>query len=113
MNKDIKGGIGGVSTVSFNKFIKGVLFVDINHNTGENVITSTKGYMWFLSLNIIFCIWLLLRGTNRSDIDALPLTLQIICGCIVALSLVNIIITLKIKKYYENINPEKLDELKN
>ncbi|MRT14201.1 diguanylate cyclase [Enterobacteriaceae bacterium RIT711] len=101
MNKDIKGGIGGVSTVSFNKFIKGVLFVDINHNTGENVITSTKGYMWFLSLNIIFCIWLLLRGTNRSDIDALPLTLQIICGCIVALSLVNIIITLKIKK---NIN---------
>ncbi|WP_151994136.1 GGDEF domain-containing protein [Buttiauxella massiliensis] len=75
--------------------------MDINHNTGENVITSTKGYMWFLSLNIIFCIWLLLRGTNRSDIDALPLTLQIICGCIVALSLVNIIITLKIKK---NIN---------
>jgi len=101
VNKDIKGGIGGVSTVSFNKFIKGVLFVDINHNTGENVITSTKGYMWFLSLNIIFCTWLLLRGTHRSDVEDLPLMLQILCGCIIALSLINLLITVKIKK---NIN---------
>ena len=101
VNKDIKGGIGGVSTVSFNKFIKGVLFVDINHNTGENVITSTKGYMWFLSLNIIYCFWLLLRSAHRSDIDTLPLALQILCGCIITLSVINLIITLKIKK---NIN---------
>lgn len=75
--------------------------MDINHNTGENVITSTKGYMWFLSLNIIYCFWLLLRSAHRSDIDTLPLALQILCGCIITLSVINLIITLKIKK---NIN---------
>ncbi|KFC84417.1 diguanylate cyclase (GGDEF)-like protein [Buttiauxella sp. BIGb0471] len=75
--------------------------MDINHSTGESVITSTKGYMWFLSLNIIFCAWLLLRGTHRSDVEDLPLMLQILCGCIIALSLINLLITVKIKK---NIN---------
>ncbi|MGB7803865.1 GGDEF domain-containing protein [Buttiauxella sp.] len=75
--------------------------MDINHSTGENVITSTKGYMWFLSLNIIICAWLLLRGTHRPDIESLPQLLQILCGCIIALSAINLIITLKIKK---NIN---------
>ncbi|WMY74012.1 membrane-associated sensor domain-containing protein [Buttiauxella selenatireducens] len=75
--------------------------MDINHSTGENVITSTKAYMWFLSLNIIFCAWLLLRSTYRLDADALPQILQILCGCIAALSATNLIITLNIKK---NIN---------
>jgi len=75
--------------------------MDINHSTGESVITSTKGYMWFLSLNIIFCAWLLLRGIHRSDLDTLPLPLQILCGCIIALAAINLMITLKIKK---NIN---------
>lgn len=75
--------------------------MDINHSTGENVITSTKGYMWFLSLNIIYCFWLLLRSADRSDIDTLPLALQLLCGSIIILSIINLIITLKIKK---NIN---------
>lgn len=84
--------------------------MDINHSTGESVITSTKGYMWFLSVNIIFCTWLLLRGTHRSDIEELPLMLQILCATIIVLALINLLITLKIKKninegFYHNLLP--------
>ncbi|WBM70302.1 membrane-associated sensor domain-containing protein [Buttiauxella sp. WJP83] len=75
--------------------------MDINHSTGENVITSTKGYMWFLCLNIIFCAWLFLRSTHNKDVESLPPALQLLCGCIVILALINLIITLKIKN---NIN---------
>ncbi|MCE0801371.1 membrane-associated sensor domain-containing protein [Buttiauxella sp. S04-F03] len=75
--------------------------MDINHSTGENVITSTKGYMWFLSLNIIFCAWLFLRDTHHNGLESLPLVLQILCGCIMSLSLINLIVTVNIKK---NIN---------
>lgn len=75
--------------------------MDINHSAGESVITSTKGYMWFLSLNIIFCAWLLLRGLDISGAESFPLILQILCSCIIALSLINLMITLKFRK---NIN---------
>ncbi|MDX6039091.1 GGDEF domain-containing protein [Scandinavium lactucae] len=53
--------------------------MDIKHSTGEVAIASVKGYLWFLCLNIICCLWLVLRvfGGASIPMDAENYTLPL------------------------------------
>lgn len=66
--------------------------MDIKHSTGEVAIASVKGYLWFLCLNIICCLWLVLRvfGGASIPLDAENYTLPL--NGIIGFSLLNALI---------------------
>ncbi len=67
--------------------------MDIKHSTGEVAIASVKGYIWFLCLNIICCLWLVLRvfGGASIPLDAENYTLPLYG--IIGFSLFNALVT--------------------
>ncbi|MGU3521851.1 GGDEF domain-containing protein [Enterobacteriaceae bacterium C23F] len=72
--------------------------MDIKHSTGEVAIASVKGYLWFLCLNVIFTLWLVLRIFSGGTVITLrtenyTLSLYII----LAFSLLNLLVTLKLQ----------------
>ncbi|SNY62479.1 GGDEF domain-containing protein [Enterobacter sp. CC120223-11] len=72
--------------------------MDIKHSTGEVAIASVKGYLWFLCLNVIFTLWLVMRIFSGGTVITLrtenyTLSLYII----LAFSLLNLLVTLKLR----------------
>lgn len=71
--------------------------MDIKHSNGEVAIASVKGYLWFLGLNIIFTLWLVLRifggGIITLQTDNYTPSLYII----ILFSLLNLLLTLKLR----------------
>ncbi|MEJ5072706.1 membrane-associated sensor domain-containing protein [Enterobacter ludwigii] len=70
--------------------------MDIKHNTGEVAIASVKGYLWFLCLNIICCLWLVLRvfGGASIPLDAENYTLPLYG--IIGFSMINALFALRL-----------------
>lgn len=73
--------------------------MDIKHSTGESVITSVKGYLWFLCLNLIFGTWLLLRVFGGGEHLLQTDNYAPILYAMMTLSLVNLLITLKLRDH--------------
>jgi hypothetical protein len=72
--------------------------MDIKHSTGEMAIGSVKGYVWFLCLNLIFGVWMMLRvlagGAISLSVDNYSLPLY----AMMAFSFANLLVVLMIRE---------------
>ncbi|MFI3014234.1 membrane-associated sensor domain-containing protein [Klebsiella aerogenes] len=69
-------------------------------NIADDVLSvgNSRGYIWFSGLNIIYCIWLIVRGADDKNEHFISVELNVIYIIVVVLSSVNIVLSVSISE---------------